>query len=202
MKLPMKRTVLLCVLCLSGAVFADDMPLTLSIAGKKPALEKSAKAAFEKLLTTYDLSRFHFTRVIRFEDGVIPHSHPTLTLNTNYIDEADKMLTTYIHEQLHWWLNEHPEAEKAVIGEFRSRYPVLPTDRRELARDEYSTYIHLIVCYFELIGLREVRGEAVAHEVFDWLKGHHYRWIYRTVLEDEVEIAAILARHGLKLPWQ
>lgn len=200
----MRRTIcILTVSLLMGSALmavADDSEITITIVGKKPELEEKAKTGLEELLKKYDLSRYLFTKKIQVEDGVIPHSHPVLTINTSYIGKPNKLLTTFIHEQLHWWLADKDDAVNAAVAEFKKRYPTLPTDRRDLARDEYSTYMHLIVCYLELVSLREVAGNEVATEVFDWLKGHHYRWIYRTVLQDEAEVGAIVRKHGLMLP--
>lgn len=180
--------------------FTDESEITVTVVGKNPELETKAKVDFEKLLKKYDVSRYLFTKKVQIEDGVIPHSHPILTLNTRYIDQPLKQLTTFLHEQIHWWVSENDDGVSAAIAEFRKRYPKIPTERREIARNEYSTYLHLVVCYLELIAMRDVAGEKAAAEAFNWLKGHHYRWIYRTVLKDEAEIAEVVKRHGLMLP--
>lgn len=177
--------------------FADESEITVTIVGKNPELETKAKVDFENLLKKYDVSRYLFTKKVQIEDGVIPHSHPVLTLNTRYIDQPIKQLTTFLHEQIHWWVSENDDGVSAAIAEFRKRYPKIPTERREIARNEYSTYLHLVVCYLELVAMRDVAGEETAAEAFDWLKGHHYRWIYRTVLQDEASIAEVVKRHGL-----
>jgi hypothetical protein len=47
--------------------------------------EQAAKKQLERVLATWDLSRWLFTRIIEIQSGVIPHSHPVLTVNTQYL---------------------------------------------------------------------------------------------------------------------
>src|SRR5689334_21138216 len=70
-----------------------------------------------RLLGSYDLGRWIFTRkvVIDGSPQVIPHSHPVLTLSTRHLKDDDLLLSTFVHEQLHWYLSEnHERAEPAL----------------------------------------------------------------------------------------
>lgn len=53
------------------------------------------------LLTTRDLSGLLWTDRVLVEKWAVPHSHPILTLNTRHA--GDDLLSTFLHEQLHWW---------------------------------------------------------------------------------------------------
>jgi hypothetical protein len=47
--------------------------------------ELKTQALLEDLVTQYDVSKWLFTESIMIEEGSIPHSHPTLTLNDRYV---------------------------------------------------------------------------------------------------------------------
>jgi hypothetical protein len=64
-----------------------------------------------------------FTHDIRIETRVIPHSHPILTLNTRSLDDDDRLLSTFVHEQLHWGVQKPDEG---LITQLAHRYPILP----------------------------------------------------------------------------
>jgi hypothetical protein len=68
--------------------------------------ELATKAELEKLLQQYDLSGLAFTHEVVIDERAIPHSHPVLTLHTRHLGNDDQLLSTYVHEQLHWFLNE------------------------------------------------------------------------------------------------
>ena len=53
----------------------------------------------------------------RIETGVIPHSHPVLTLNTQYIDRDTLQIATFVHEQLHWFFDAHAAATDSAIAD-------------------------------------------------------------------------------------
>jgi hypothetical protein len=66
-----------------------------------------------------------FTYDIRIETRVIPHSHPTLTLNTRYLDDDDRLLATFVHEQLHWSVQK---LDDGLITQLAHHYPNLPIE--------------------------------------------------------------------------
>jgi len=159
--------------------------------------ERGAQERLERLLREHDLERWIFTHEILIDEETrIPHSHPVLTLNTDIEDDTD-LLSTFVHEQLHWLESDRREATEGAIADFRKIFPEVPVRGSEGARDEYSTYLHLVVCDLEYQALTELIGKKRALEHL--AKMGHYRWIYRQVLE-RPEVREINARHGFLVP--
>ena len=97
--------------------------------------EVKAEAQLKRLLREYDLSPWFFTREVMIESGVIPHGYPVLTLNTRYINGRDeRQLSTFLHEQIHWFVNIDEAAFDAALGDLREMYPEVPTGRPEGSR--------------------------------------------------------------------
>jgi len=162
------------------------------------ALEQRGREQLERILSTWDLSRWLFTRVVRIQSRVIPHSHPVLTLNTQYLADDTAQATTFLHEQLHWFVSAHPGARDSALAELRSLYPQAPAGPPTGARDLESTYLHLIVCLLEFDSARELFGEPSARRTLGGWR--HYSWIYQEVLERPGVIRAILRKYGLDSP--
>jgi len=159
--------------------------------------ESLTKAQLEKLLSVYDLSKYTFTRTVLIEDKAIPHSDPVLTLSTRYLDSDDKLLTAYIHEQLHWYLDAHPRETQQAETELRKLYPSVPVGYPDGAKDEESTYLHLIDCYLEVKADENFLGPERAAALLHFLENDHYRWVYRMVGRDNSAIDAIVERAHL-----
>lgn len=177
---------------LSAAASADGIDIELA---ETTPWTLRAEAVFRELLSRYDLRAYTFTRKVRIEPRVIPHSHPVLTLNTRYVDDSERWLAQYLHEQIHWFLSARNTATLSAIAAFRARYPELPTARDQVARDPHSTYLHLAVNWLELVALRHYLGADRAEEI---LSTHHfYRWINSTVIRDEADIGEIMRRLDL-----
>jgi hypothetical protein len=161
--------------------------------------EQKTKAQLETLLRTYDLHKWTFTNKVLIDDQAIPHSHPILTLHTRHLNSDDQLLSTYLHEQLHWWLDAKSDQTRKAEDELRKLYPKVPVGYPEGARDEESTYLHLIDCYLELQADRVFIGEKRAAEVMKFWANDHYRWVYRTVINDEPKIAEIVSKNKLEV---
>ena len=161
--------------------------------------ERQALDQLERLLQDYDLAKWAFTRRVHIEGGTIPHSHPVLTLNTRHLDRSDLALSTFLHEQIHWYATGQREAVAAAVAELRRRYPEVPADHPEGAGSEESTYLHLIICPLEVRAVREVLGPAAARRVLDYWAGDHYMWVYQAVQRDGPALEGLLERHGLLL---
>ena len=58
----------------------------------------------QALRRRHDLSRFEYTRVVRIVPGGDTFSHPMLTLGNRFAENEDLLLSTYLHEQMHWYL--------------------------------------------------------------------------------------------------
>lgn len=168
--------------------------------GSENELEVKTKAKLQQLLKTYDLSKWVFTDTVVIETGVIPHSHPVLTINTRDRDQDMLLLSTFVHEQIHWYVANRDSAREKAINEFREIYPNIPAGRKEGgARNKYSSYLHLIVCYLEYEGMIELAGDKKGEEAIEYWSNHHYTWIYKEVLNNGDKIKPVLRKHGFKI---
>ncbi|MGD8328798.1 MAG: hypothetical protein PVJ49_05130 [Acidobacteriota bacterium] len=190
---------LLLPLCLLLAIptLATKQAVNITVVNGS-ADEQRAKEQLERLLDAYDLDAWIFTREVRIEAGVIPHSHPVLTLDTGSLDNDDGALSGFLHEQFHWYANEIGDVTDAVKAEFAEIFPDAP-DGPEAggARDRNSTYLHLMVCDLELQAMSELLGEARARAVIEGYR--HYPWIYDQVLHNPV-VRQVNERHGAVVP--
>ena len=160
------------------------------------AREARTRDQLQRLLKTYDVSRWLFTKAIAVDDDVIPHSHPTLTLSTRHLQDDDLLLSTFVHEELHWFVADSKESA-AAIKELRAMFPTVPAQPPEGANGEESTYLHLIVCFLEYQADKDLLGELKARQVMDFWAIDHYTWVYKTVLARERDLGAVLAKHKL-----
>ena len=193
----MKRVICLTLiaLCLSNSALAQG---GIDIAVKKGSKgEQETREQLQRLLKTYDLSRWTFTKSILIEEGVIPHSHPVLTLSTRHVRDDELLLSTFVHEQAHWFLTQNDKATQEAKKELRFMFPKAPVSFPEGASDEESTYLHLIVIYLEYRADRELLGELKARQVMDFWATDHYTWIYKTILEHTREIGNLALKHKL-----
>ncbi len=187
------------VVLLSTCLGLAQQNLQISLKGNTEK-EQQKKNQLEKLLKQYNLSKWIFTKNILIDEQTrIPHSHPVLTLNTNQLDNDLATLSTFIHEQLHWFEEANPKQRDKAIEELKIIYPDAPSGPPEGARDKYSTYLHLIVCYFEYEGMKELVGSEKAKQIIEESSKRFYKWIYRTVLSDGSKLKAVVEKQGLKL---
>ena len=193
----MSLLALCAVLVMGSARFAADS-IEIKLRNDTDA-ERQTKVQLERLLNSYELSKYTFTRQVVIDEHAIPHSHPVLTLHTRHLNSDDQLLSTYVHEQLHWYLAAHDKQTQAAEAELRKLYPKVPAGYPDGAQDEESTYLHLIDCYLELQADRHLMGPQRAAEVMQFWSGDHYRWVYKTVLQDEARIAEIVKRQNLEL---
>ena len=161
------------------------------------AAEEATRTQLERLLRAHDLARWTFTKSVLVDEKAIPHSHPVLTLSARHVRDDELLLSTYVHEQIHWFLTQNHERTEAAKKELRAMFPKVPTSGPEGARDEESTYLHLLVVYLEYRADRELLGELRARQVMEFWANDHYTWIYRTVLERARDIGTIAFKHKL-----
>ena len=144
----------------------------------------------------HDLARFEFTRHVRIVPAGPTYSHPILTLGTRFTETEDLLLSTYLHEQMHWylWLLGGPDHDPVApfFDELVRRYPQAPIWLPEGARSYEQTYMHLVVCWLEIEAAAELIGRARANRILDTQWG--YRWIYRTVIADRDSLGDLLHR--------
>ena len=190
MKTATKALVLVAVMISTS--FAQSIKIELA---RQTERERETRERLEQVIASYDLRKYTFTREIMIEERAINHAFPVLTLNARFANSSDELLSSYIHEQLHWHLREHNSQQQEAIAELRRMYPNAPVGMPEGAETAYSTYGHLVDCYLEILADRQLIGPERTQAVIN-NKGH-YTWIYKTVLQDEAKIAAVVASNHL-----
>jgi hypothetical protein len=193
----MRRLVALTLTCLLLAVPTYSQSGFTFELKQNSRTERQTRDQMQRLLRTYDINQWIFTRSILIDDTAIPHSHPVLTLHTRHLKDDELLLATFIHEQFHWWAERNSEATRLSIAELREMFPKVPVAAPEGAANEDSTYLHLVVCYLEYRALRELLGELKSRQIIEFWTTDHYTWIYRTVLERPREISTVLFKHKL-----
>ena len=122
-----------------------------------------------------------------------------LTLGNRFADNEDILLSTYLHEQMHWYLWHLGTPERDMVAPFMDelvrRYPDAPIMLPDGARNYEATYVHLVVNWLELAATSELIGRPRAFALAE--AQHTYRWIYRTVLRDWDALAELYERHEL-----
>jgi hypothetical protein len=171
-------------------------PLDVSLAHGSEA-EARTRAQLLRLAADHDLTPFTFTRTIAIDADAIPHSHPVLTLHTRHLDDDDLLLSTFVHEQAHWWLDAHPEARDAAVVELRATFGSLPIGFPDGARDARSNDEHLIVDHLEHTAMRCLVGEERAARALAFWETDHYRMLYALEQQRGADIDAIVAAHAL-----
>ena len=167
--------------------------------------ERRLAQQLNELFETYGLERYFYTETVQIEDGVIPHSHPILTLSpstfgTQYLDNPNALLATYIHEQMHWFtlLETHKDNGSKAKHHFEKLYPDLPLDLPKGCGSRFSNYLHITVNWLEYDSLRTLLG---AEKAYTELTGRNfYTSIYALVLENDADIKETLRQHNLLLP--
>ena len=173
------------------------MPLSITLATAAPH-EAHTRDQLRALLERYDLRRWQWTDTVVIQDGVVPHSHPVLTLNTRFPDDSLLVLATYVHEQLHWFMGTRWEQAQAAIAEVKARYPRVAVGYPRGARDAASSYLHYLICALEYATLIELVGPDGAHRAITVWCADHYTDIYAAVLRESAWLDELLARHGLR----
>lgn len=177
---------------------ADDFRIDIDLDQAAREAER-VRTWLTALRRRHDLSRYEYTRFVRIVPASTTHSHPILTLGTRFTDSEDQLLATYLHEQMHWYLYQlggpdHDPIEP-FFDELVRRYPQAPTRLPEGARSYEQTYVHLVVCFLELMVTAEFIGRARAFALAETVYG--YRWIYRTVVADWSALEALFTAHGI-----
>jgi len=175
----------------------NDLDVTLDLI----AAQRSAQRVRDMLIGLrgrFDLSPFEYTRQVRIAPLETPHSHPVLTLNSFARDEIG-LLTTYLHEQMHWYLvwysHVHAARWDTVIAALQARYPDAPVGTSEATPDRYSVDLHLVVNWLEIdVTARFLDRERVIEHARAL---PYYRWMYRTVIEDWGRLGALYADHAV-----
>ncbi len=159
--------------------------------------ERAAADQLRRLLDTHDISPFVVTYSVMIDEYDAPHSHPILTVNAVYLDDDNSALSIFLHEQMHWFGMIFDAQITAALEDLKMLYPTVPGSRNGGARDDRSTYVHLLVGLQEYRAMSSLVGKKEAARVLagkTW-----YTWIYQQVLENEAVLLEILNRHQLDL---
>jgi hypothetical protein len=153
-----------------------------------------------KILDRYGsrIERWQFTDKVVLDDKSISHSHPVLTIGTKTkaVKTDMGLLAIYLHEQIHWFLSDHPVRVRRAVRGLRVMYPQVRVGTKEGgARDEKSTYLHLLVCTLEYDALRSIMSKASSTRLLS--SKPYYEWIYKTVVQDFERIRHLCVLHGL-----
>lgn len=179
----------------SSAVMAQSQ-LNLHAVHDAPK-EKQTGEQLLRLMGQYDLSKWIVTRDIDIDEDAIPHSNPVLTLHTRHLKDDALLLSTFVHEQMHRYLAEHPEDFARAVAELRKLYPKTPVGYPQGSDTEAVNYEHFLVIDLEWQADRELFGELVARQVMEFWSHDHYTWIYQTVLDHRRQFDDVVRKHHL-----
>lgn len=185
------------ILMISGYAAAQSKCSPVITMVHSSTKEQQAQVQLKRLLADLPVDRWMLTRTIRIEEGVIPHSHPVLTLNTRHLDDDARALATLMHEQMHWWIDGHAKQTRLAKRDLRRIYSSLPVGYPEGANDEDASYEHLLINWLEVNAMKSLLGEEEARRVLSLSKKDHYRRLYSLVEADQEKIGAIVTRRAL-----
>jgi hypothetical protein len=160
--------------------------------------ERATKVQLEQLLAVHpDLEKWIFTRSIRIDERATPHSHPVLTLHTRHLRDDLLLLSTFVHEQAHWYAMRNPGGLQAAIAELRGLYPSIAVGAPDGDNDVAGSHLHLLINTLEYRAMRELTSELSAHQVMSFWAQDHYKKLYRTVLDEGHRIIPVMRKHNL-----
>jgi hypothetical protein len=99
------QTVLLLSAALANSALGANPHLSISLK-HGDAKERATERQLDRLLSQYDLSQWIFTTSVVIDEDAIPHSHPILTLHARHLKDDDLLLSTFVHEQAHWFFDQ------------------------------------------------------------------------------------------------
>jgi hypothetical protein len=177
---------------------AKTPKLNLTLAHNSPAEEKR-KEQIERLAANYDLEKYTITRDIVIDQQAINHSAPVLTLNLRFLDNDDRALSAYVHEQAHWVLMERHRGEvREMLPELKRMFPDLPIAAPQGDGNEGTSYIHLVVLMLEWQALENLIGSDRAGAVMEFKRQDHYKALYATVMENRQQMEKFLKHYSVK----
>jgi hypothetical protein len=132
----LRRQILLSliILGLARAVFGQT-GVNITLKHGTPA-EARTRDQLQRLLSTYDLSAWIYTKTVVVDEQPIPFSHPVLTLHARHAKDNELLVSTFVHEQLHWFLVDRQEETDQAIADLRKLFPSVPVGGTAGARNE------------------------------------------------------------------
>jgi hypothetical protein len=126
-----KRPWLAALVCFSASAATPEIEVSLA---HGTTAESQTRDQLMRLLKDYDLSGWLWTRRLLIDKDAIPHSHPVLTLHTRHLNDDSLLLSTFVHEEYHWYETAHPRETSAAIAELKMKYSRLPVGDRMALR--------------------------------------------------------------------
>jgi len=192
------RTLLISILLLSALALAKTPKLNITLAHGTP-LEQKRKQQIERLAEKYDLEKYTITRDIVVDQQAINHSAPVLTQNLRFLDNDDRALSAYVHEQAHWVLmTRHRGEVRDMLQDLKRMFPDLPIAAPQGDGNEGTSYIHLVVLMLEWQALEDLIGPERARSVMEFKRADHYKALYATVIESRQQMESFLKRYHVK----
>jgi hypothetical protein len=150
----------------------------------------------------HDLARYEYTAIVRIVPGGETFAQPVLTLGNRFATTEDLLLSTYLHEQMHWYLWYLGTPERDMIAPFMDelvrRYPDAPIDiANGGARGYDATYEHLVVNWLEIAATSEFIGRERAIAVARAQRLRSYGWLYDKVVRDWDLLGELYERHDI-----
>ena len=181
-------------------VFAHAKTPKLNITLQHYSLgERQRKEQIERLAAKYDLEKYTITRDIVIDQQAINHSAPVLTQNLRFLDNDDRALSAYVHEQAHWLLMErHRGQVREMLSELIRMYPNIEIAPPYGDGNQGTSYIHLVVLMLEWQALEDLIGTDRARAVMEFKRHDHYKELYATVMENRPQMEKFLKRHNVK----
>ncbi|HKC65327.1 MAG TPA: hypothetical protein VKB86_16920 [Pyrinomonadaceae bacterium] len=193
-----KHVVIAALMLFPVLVQAKTPKLNITLKHGTP-LEQQRKEQIERLAAEYDLEKYTITRDIIIEQGGVNHSAPVLTQNIRFLDNDDRALSAYVHEQGHWVLMERHRGEvREMLQDLKRMYPDLPIAVPQGDGNEGTSYIHLVVIMLEWQALENLIGPERAKAVLDFKRQDHYTALYSTVMENRSQMEKFLKHYGVK----
>jgi hypothetical protein len=193
----MKRTALV-ILLISLCTFAKTPKLNITLKHDSEG-EQKRKEQIERLANVYDLAKYTITRDIVIDQQAMNHSAPVLTQNLRFLDDDDRALSAYVHEQAHWLLMERHRGEaRQMLPELIHMYPNIDVTPPYGDGNQGTSYIHLVVLMLEWQALEDLLGGARARAVMEFKRQDHYKDLYATVIDHRPQMEGFLNRYGVK----
>ena len=177
---------------------AKTPKLNIKLEHNSPA-EQKRKEQIERLAAQNDLEKYTITRDLVIDQQAINHSAPVLTQNLRFLDNDDRALSAYVHEQAHWLLMERHRGEaREMIPELKRMFPNLPIAPPQGDGNEGTSYVHLVVLMLEWQALEDLIGAKRARAVMDFKRQDHYKALYATVMDNRQQMEKFLKHYNVK----
>jgi hypothetical protein len=192
------KYLLIAILLLPVFATAKTPKLNITLKHDSPR-EQQRKEQIERLADKYDLAKYTITRDIVIDQQAMNHSAPVLTQNLRFLDNDDRALSAYVHEQAHWLLmKRHHGQAREMLPELIRMYPNIEIAPPYGDGNQGTSYMHLVVLMLEWQGLEDLIGADRARAVMEFKRQDHYKELYATVMDNRTQMEKFLQRYRVK----